>query len=429
MLNSGSSSIKYAAFETRGMRPLLRGELERIGEPGATLTQTVTAADGTARPTSRRVSAPSHREAFRDVVAAIAAAPDGAERIGAVGHRVVHGGDRYVAPVVVDDAVVAAIGDAAALAPMENPANLLGIREVREWRPGLPQVAVFDTWFHRTLPPRAYRYALPHEAFPEHPVRRFGFHGTSHDYVSRAAAAALGRPRQELRMITLHLGSGASACAVLHGESVDTSMGMTPLEGLMMGSRPGDLDPGAVAYLSRVAGLATGDVERMLYERAGLRGVCGHSDMCRVHELADAGDPDAGLALDMYCYRARKYVGAYSAAMDGLDALVFTGGVGQRDPVVRERVCEGLGFLGVTLDEAGNRAPAEDATRISADGAPVAVLVVPTDEELEIARHTAMLLRPDETTAEEPTPEEGRSWDRQRARERRPRGRRPRPVR
>lgn len=367
VVNSGSSSLKYQLIETDGPQRLARGIVERIGEPDAV---------------------PDHRAALGEVVAALRS-EDLDDQVTAIGHRVVHGGDRFVEPTRIDDAVLAGIRDLTPLAPLHNPANATGIEVARELWPDLPQVAVFDTAFHATLPDHAYRYAVPEEWYTDHDVRRYGFHGTSHAYVVRRASETLGRHAGELRLITLHLGNGASATAVSGGHSIDTSMGLTPLEGLVMGTRSGDLDPAVIFHVERSTGATADEIDRALNKDSGMLGLCGHNDLRTVEERAAAGDERAQLALDVFCYRIRKYVGAYTAALGGIDGIVFTAGIGEHSPTVRARVCGGLGWLGVALDADANAA---SATVISTADSPVAVLVVPTDEELEIATSTLAVL-------------------------------------
>ena len=367
VVNSGSSSLKYQLIETAGPERLARGVVERIGEPDAV---------------------PNHRVALTEVVDALGA--EGVdERVAAIGHRVVHGGDRFVEPTRIDDAVLDGIRELTPLAPLHNPANATGIEVARDLWPDLPQVAVFDTAFHATLPEHAYRYAVPEEWYTDHDVRRYGFHGTSHAYVARQAADILRRPADDLRLITLHLGNGASATAVSGGRSVDTSMGLTPLEGLVMGTRSGDLDPAVIFHVARSTGATPDEIDRTLNKASGMLGLCGDNDLRTVEERAAAGDERAQLALDVFCYRIRKYVGAYAAALGGVDGIVFTAGVGEHSPTVRAAVCDGLGWLGVTLDTHANAA---SATVINTADSRVTVLVVPTDEELEIATSTLAVL-------------------------------------
>jgi acetate kinase len=298
----------------------------------------------------------------------------------------VHGGDRFAAPTLIDDGVAAAIRELIPLAPLHNPSNLLGIEAARGRFPRAPHVAVFDTAFHQTLPPHAFRYAVPAELYERHRVRRYGFHGSSHAYVARQAAAHLGRATDVVNLITLHLGNGASAAAIAGGRSIDTSMGLTPLEGLVMGTRCGDLDPALHFYLLRQTGMAPADLETLLNSASGLKGLCGVADMREIQSRAAAGDGEAALALELFCYRVKKYVGAYAAALGRVDAVVFTGGIGENSAVVRGKVCAGLENLGIILDAAENAHNAGTEALISREGSPVAILVIPTDEEAEIAR-------------------------------------------
>jgi len=295
---------------------------------------------------------------------------------------------------VIDDRVIETIRKLAPLAPLHNPANLLCIEVTMARMPDVPQVAVFDTAFHQTIPPHAYRYGVPEKWYASHGIRRYGFHGTSHAYVAKQAARQLGRPLPELNFIILHLGNGASAAAVKNGRSVDTSMGLTPLEGLVMGTRGGDIDPGALVYLARQCGMSVDEINAALNGESGLEGLCGVSDMRDVLKREAAGDERARLALDVYAYRLRKYIGAYMAALGRVDAIVFTAGVGENSPDIRERACEGLGALGVQLDEDRNRSNATGARAIHREGASIALLVVPTNEELEIAEQTLRCIRP-----------------------------------
>lgn len=310
--------------------------------------------------------------------------------ISAVGHRVVHGGERYTSPILIDDDVVSEIERLIPLAPLHNRVNLDGIEAARVALPDVPHVAVFDTAFHRTVPPRAFLTGLPRSYYEQHGIRNYGFHGTSHDSVTRKAAAALGRPREELRIVSLHLGNGASACAVQFGRSVDTSMGFTPLAGLLMGSRTGDLDPGVILHLLR-SGMSIDQLDRLLQRESGLLGLSGVShDLRDIHRAIAAGSEHAREALETYTYRIRKMIGAYAAVMAGADCIVFTAGVGENDAVVREKVLTGLDWLGVHLDSGANNA---GAARITTPASRVAALVIPTDEEELIARTTRELLR------------------------------------
>ncbi|RKN09330.1 acetate kinase [Streptomyces radicis] len=390
VLNSGSSSVKYQLLDMADRSRLATGLVERIGERSARHVHTP--ADGEPRERERPVA--DHAEALEaaaDELAADGLGLDSPELL-AVGHRVVHGGRRFSEPTVVDDSVLAAIERLSPLAPLHNPANLEGIRTARALNPRLPQVAVFDTAFHTTLPEHAARYAIDVATADAHRVRRYGFHGTSHAYVSRRTAALLGRAPDEVNVIVLHLGNGASAAAVAGGRCVDTSMGMTPLEGLVMGTRSGDVDPAVVFHLARNGGMALDDIDRLLNQRSGLAGLCGDNDMREILARRDAGDERARLAFDVYIHRLRRYIGAYYAVLGRVDALVFTAGVGENAAPVRAAAVAGLGSLGLAIDEGLNSARTRGPRLISPEYARVAVAVVPTDEELEIATQTFALV-------------------------------------
>lgn len=383
VLNSGSSSIKYQLIDVPAGRRLARGQIERIGTADAVHTHGHDA-DGDWRDDVTIGDVSDHDAGLRLIVDALR--HDGlAGAVTAIGHRVVHGGDRFREPTVIDDEVVGAIEALIALAPLHNPANLTGIEVARDLWPAVPQVAVFDTAFHAALPEVAYRYAVPETWYTDHRVRRYGMHGTSHAHVAGRAAEVLGRDLAGLRLITAHLGNGASMAAVAGGHSIDTSMGLSPLEGLVMGTRSGDLDPAIVFHIRRSTGMAPDEIERALNADSGLVGLCGDNDLRTIEARADEGDPRATLALELFCYRIRKYVGAYTAVLGGLDALVFTAGIGEHSATVRASVCGDLGVLGIALDDDANAA---SATVISAGDSAVAVLVVATDEELEIATRT-----------------------------------------
>jgi acetate kinase len=393
VVNCGSSSVKYQVLEPATGTRLAFGQAERIGQPGGTITHH---SDGAV--ISREQACADHGHSVQAILAMLAEHGPGLDRLAVAGHRIVHGGERFSSAVMVDDEVLAAIDGLSALAPLHNPAGVAGVRALRERLPQLPQVAVFDTAFHAAIPAAAATYAVPREWRERYGVRRYGFHGTSHAFVSRRAAQFLGRPVDETNVIVLHLGNGASACAVRGGASIDTSMGLTPLQGLVMGTRSGDVDPAVPGYLARVAGLEPGAVDEALNGRSGLLGLSGSSDLRDVLRRIEAGDAEADLALDVYCYRIRAYVGAYLAALGRLDAVVFTAGVGEHVPVVRERSLAGLEGLGIAVDPVRNRQESEaghTARRISPDGAPIAVLVVPTDEELEIATQALAVLAVD----------------------------------
>jgi acetate kinase len=367
VINCGSSSVKYQLLDPGTGDRYASGLVDRIG--GAAV--------------------PNHTAALSTVFGTL---DDRLGEVRAIGHRVVHGGTRFQGPTLLDDDVIEGIEALVPLAPLHNPVNLLGIRAARQALPQVPQVAVFDTAFHATLPMRAATYAVPESWRTDHSVRRYGFHGTSHAYVSRRTAQLLGRPLADVNTIVLHLGNGASACAVAGGESVDTSMGLTPLAGLVMGTRSGDVDPALPAHLGRVAGLSAEEVDGQLNGASGLRGLTGVSDVREVTTRAAAGDADAELALDVYCYRVRCYVGSYLAVLGRVDAIAFTAGVGENSAVVRERSLSGLERLGITVNAARNHAPGGSDRLVSDPGAPVAVAVVPTDEEREIASQTLQVV-------------------------------------
>ena len=385
VVNSGSSSFKYQLIEMDGERVLASGLVERIGEAAGHAEHKVA---GESFEVERPI--PNHTAGFRLMLDAFAGhGPSLTEHAPvAVGHRVVHGGKRFFEPTVVTDLVKINIEDLADLAPLHNPANLEGIEAAQKAFPGVPHVAVFDTAFHHTIPAAASTYAIPAELAEKHRVRRYGFHGTSHKFVSEAAAAYLGRRRSDLKTIVLHLGNGASACAVDGGVSVETSMGMTPLEGLVMGTRSGDLDPAVVFHLARKAGLSIDELDTLLNRRSGLLGLTGRGDMRDVQEAAEAGDERARAGLEVYYHRLRHYIGAYYAQLGRVDAIVFTAGVGENVPAVRAGALRGLEGLGIELDPERNTARDRGPRRISTDDSRVAVLVIPTNEELEIARQS-----------------------------------------
>jgi len=394
VINAGSSSLKYQLFDMTDESVLAKGRVERIGLDSSIVVHETK--DG--REMSDVAEILDHTAAVRKMLGLLThpeygVVPDPGA-IAAVGHRVVHGGETFKHSVLVTPEVKREIRALFDLAPLHNPAHLAGINAVEEVMPGVPQAVVFDTAFHQSMPPTSYMYAIPTVLYRRHKIRRYGFHGTSHEYVSKRAAEFLGRPVQELKMVTCHLGNGASCAAVLGGKSLDTSMGMTPLEGLMMGTRSGDLDPAIVPYAMSKEDLTLSEVSSMLNKHSGLLAISGLSgDMREILEAMDQGHDGARLAFEMFAYRLRKYIGAYAAAMDGLDALVFTAGIGENAPRLRQRVCEGLTFFGVRLDPARNEAVSKEPRRISADDSKVEVLVVPTNEELVIARDTHALVR------------------------------------
>lgn len=397
IINSGSSSLKYSLIDMDREAPLGEGLIERIGQDISAISHTVRrASDGDAMPTILDVTKKSERT-IADHDEAFAVMLDQFETHGpalaehppvAVGHRVVHGGARFFAPTLVTDAVEQSIGELEVLAPLHNPANLAGIRAARAVFEDVPHVAVFDTAFHQTLEPAAYSYAIDAAFAEKHRIRRYGFHGTSHKYVSEQAAAFLGRDLASLRQLVFHLGNGASVTAIDGGRSVETSMGFTPLEGLVMGTRSGDLDPAILVHIARVADYSIDEIDTLLNTRSGLKGLAGHSDMRDILDGVEAGEEADTLAFDVYIHRLRAYAGAYIAQLGGVDVISFTAGVGENAARVRAEALATLGFLGIEVDAARNEARSHSIRRISTDASSVSVLVVPTDEELEIARQT-----------------------------------------
>jgi acetate kinase len=392
VLNSGSSSVKYQLLDMSDSSRLAVGLVERIGEQTSRLKHTPLASGGQAREWTGPI--PDHEAALKAVAEELAKDGLGLDspELAAIGHRVVHGGQTFTAPTVIDDAVLAEIERLIPVAPLHNPANLTGIRTAQALRPDLPQVAVFDTAFHTTMPESAARYAIDVATADEHRIRRYGFHGTSHAYVSRATAELLGKAPEEVNVIVLHLGNGASASAVKGGRCVDTSMGLTPLEGLVMGTRSGDMDPAVIFHLMRVGGMSTDEIDTLLNKKSGLIGLCGDNDMREIRRRVDEGDEQAQLAFDIYIHRLKKYIGAYYALLGRVDAVAFTAGVGENASPVREAAVAGLEELGLAVDGELNAVRSDEPRLISPEYARVAVAVVPTDEELEIATQTYALV-------------------------------------
>ncbi|MEV5595131.1 acetate kinase [Streptomyces sp. NPDC052496] len=392
VLNSGSSSVKYQLLDMSDGARLAVGLVERIGEETSRLAHTPLATGGDKREREARIA--DHDEALKAVADELAADGLGLDspELAAIGHRVVHGGLKFTEPTVIDDAVLKEIERLVPVAPLHNPANITGIRTAQALRPDLPQVAVFDTAFHTTMPEHAARYAIDVETADAHRIRRYGFHGTSHAYVSRKTAELLGKAPEDVNVIVLHLGNGASASAVAGGRCVDTSMGLTPLEGLVMGTRSGDIDPAVVFHLKRVAGMDADEVDELLNKKSGLVGLCGDNDMREIRRRIDEGDRRAALAFDIYIHRLKKYIGAYSAVLGRVDAVAFTAGVGENAAPVREAAVKGLEELGLAVDADLNSVRSDEARLISPEYARVAVAVVPTDEELEIANQTYALV-------------------------------------
>ena len=391
VINCGSSSLKYQLINSETEGVLAKGLCERIGIDGMLTYQP----EGGEKEKSE--IAMHHTEAINAVLAALTNEKSGVikslSEVGAVGHRVVHGGEKFTSSCLINDESMKAIEECNDLAPLHNPANLIGIRACQELMPGVPMVAVFDTAFHQTMPDVAYTYGIPYEYYEKYKVRRYGFHGTSHSYVSKRTAEIVGKPYDQMKIIVCHLGNGASISAVNCGKSVDTSMGLTPLEGLVMGTRSGDLDPAIIDFVGKKEGLSLDEMNEVLNKKSGMLGISGvSSDGRDLEAAAETGNKRAQLALDVFDYRVIKYIGAYAAAMNGVDAIAFTAGIGENNIKMRKDVCSSLTYLGVKLDEEKNNVRGEERI-ISADDSKVQVLLVPTNEELAIARETLALVK------------------------------------
>ena len=392
VINCGSSSLKYQLINSETEGVLAKGLCERIGIDGMLTYQP----EGGEKEKSE-IAMPTHTEAINAVLAALTNEKSGVikslSEVGAVGHRVVHGGEKFTSSCLINDESMKAIEECNDLAPLHNPANLIGIRACQELMPGVPMVAVFDTAFHQTMPDVAYTYGIPYEYYEKYKVRRYGFHGTSHSYVSKRTAEIVGKPYDQMKIIVCHLGNGASISAVNCGKSVDTSMGLTPLEGLVMGTRSGDLDPAIIDFVGKKEGLSLDEMNEVLNKKSGMLGISGvSSDGRDLEAAAETGNKRAQLALDVFDYRVIKYIGAYAAAMNGVDAIAFTAGIGENNIKMRKDVCSSLTYLGVKLDEEKNNVRGEERI-ISADDSKVQVLLVPTNEELAIVRETLALVK------------------------------------
>lgn len=390
VLNSGSSSIKFQLFEMDTQEVMANGIIEQIGDVNSQVKIKYTQNSGNLAADERKMAIANHKvglEIMNGLFIELGIL-NSIDELHAIGHRVVQGGSKFSDPVLVDDNVLVEIENLIPLAPLHNPAHLDGLRVMRELCPGLPQVVVFDTAFHATIPEYAYMYALPYELYEKDGVRRYGFHGTSHHFVTKDAAAYLKKDINTLNAITLHLGNGASCAAIQGGKCIDTSMGLTPLEGLIMGTRSGDLDPAILFYLARKNNLTIDELDTLLNKQSGLKGICGNNDMREVEESAKNGDKKAQLALDMFAYRIKKYIGAYAAIVGKLDCIIFTGGIGENDIDTRMRCCGEIESLGIKLDAQKNNNRFSEVACISDDSSKIKVLVVPTNEELEIAQQT-----------------------------------------
>lgn len=393
VINCGSSSLKYQVIDSETEEVLAKGLCERIGIDGRLVYQNKK--NGGEKEVSE-VAMPTHKQAIQLVLDAIVNLKTGVlkdlSEIGAVGHRVVHGGEKFASSTILNEEVLKAVEECNDLAPLHNPANLIGIRACQELMPNVPMVGVFDTAFHQTMPEKAYLYGIDYDYYEKYKIRRYGFHGTSHSYVSKRAAEMLGKPYDQLKTIVCHLGNGASVCAVENGKSVDTSMGLTPLEGLIMGTRSGNIDPGAMEYLAKKENLNLEQVVQILNKKSGLEGLSHiSSDLRDVRSAAEEGKPEGIRALEAFCYHIAKYIGAYTAAMNGVDVICFTAGIGENAGGIRSKICNYLGYLGLKMDEEANKVEGEERI-ISAADSKVTVMCIPTNEELAIARETVALV-------------------------------------
>lgn len=394
VINCGSSSLKFQLINAETEKVLAKGLCERIGIDGRLTYQP---AGGEKEKSD--LAMPTHTEAIRFVIDALTNEKTGVvkslDEIGAVGHRLVHGGEKFASSVVITDEVKKAVEECNDLAPLHNPANLIGVAACEKLMPGTPMVAVFDTAFHQTMPEKAYMYGLPYEYYEKYKVRRYGFHGTSHSFVSKRAAEVMGKSYDEVKTIVCHLGNGSSVSAVLNGKCVDTSMGLTPLEGLVMGTRSGDIDPAIMEFIAKKENLDIEGVMEVLNKKSGVFGISGglSSDFRDLTDAMNAGDKKAKIAMDVFSYRVAKYIGSYAAAMNGVDDIVFTAGIGENDDYVREEVCKYLGYLGVDFDSEVNKGLRGKEAELTKEGSKVKVFVIPTNEELAIARETLALVK------------------------------------
>ena len=394
VINCGSSSLKFQLINAETENVLAKGLCERIGIDGRLTYQP---AGGEKEKSD--LAMPTHTEAIQFVIDALTNEKTGVvkslDEIGAVGHRLVHGGEKFASSVVITDEVKKAVEECNDLAPLHNPANLIGVAACEKLMPGTPMVAVFDTAFHQTMPEKAYMYGLPYEYYEKYKVRRYGFHGTSHSFVSKRAAEVMGKSYDEVKTIVCHLGNGSSVSAVMNGKCVDTSMGLTPLEGLVMGTRSGDIDPAIMEFIAKKENLDIDGVMEVLNKKSGVFGISGglSSDFRDLTDAMNAGDKKAKIAMDVFSYRVAKYIGSYSAAMNGVDDIVFTAGIGENDDYVREEVCKYLGYLGVDFDTEVNTGLRGKEAELTKEGSKVKVFVIPTNEELAIARETLALVK------------------------------------
>jgi len=393
VINTGSSSLKYQLIDMANESVLAKGLCDRIGIDNSIIKYTKIGC----KQVNIEIDMPDHHAAMAEMARVLTDKDIGVisnmNEISAVGHRVVHGGEKFTGSVLINEEVIKALNDFIELAPLHNPPNIIGINALKKLMPDKPMVGVFDTAFHQTMPKFAYLYALPYEMYEKYGIRKYGFHGTSHKFVSQRAAVLLGRPIEELKIITCHLGNGASICAVKYGKSVDTSMGFTPLAGLAMGTRSGTIDPAVIKFLMEKEKLTISEIDNFLNKKSGVLGISGiSSDFRDIQEAAAKGNERAQLAVDIFCYRVKKYIGEYTAVMDGIDALVFTAGIGENNDEVRERAVRGLDYLGIQIDLEKNKGLRGRELDISLPGSRVRTMVIPTNEELEIARETLKVI-------------------------------------
>ena len=396
VINAGSSSLKYQLFNMDNTSVMAGGIIERIGESQGCLTHNIFI-QGFEKKIVREQEIKNHKLgmplAVNLIIDSKTGVIDDIKQIDAIGHRVVQGGETFGSAVLIDDKVKQAIQDNTPLAPLHNPANLVGIKVAEGLFPNIPNIAVFDTEFHQTMQPKAFLYALPYEYYTKFKVRRYGFHGTSHKYVSKKAATIMGKDINKINLITIHLGNGCSICAIEKGECKDTSMGMTPLAGVMMGTRSGDIDPAIIGYLLEQTGMTIQELDIVLNKKSGLKGICGLNDMRDIHEASAKGRTKASLAIDMFCFQIKKYIGAYAAVLGHVDALVFTAGMGENDPIIRAKICEDLSILGIQIDPEKNREKSSGPFYLHSRDSRMQVWVIPTNEELQIAREVVQVLK------------------------------------
>jgi len=398
VINTGSSSIKYQLFNMEKDEVLAQGLAEQIGEDNARIKHSIIKANGEEEKIVKEGSLPDHAAGLETIAQLLTDDKIGVikdiKEVEACGHRIVHGGEAFTAPTLINDTVIAEIEKCIPLAPLHNPANLTGLKVAMEIFPHAPQVGVFDTAFHQTMPASSFRYAIPEKFYKENGVRRYGFHGTSHLYVSQTCAKLLDKPYNKLNAITVHIGNGASICAIKEGKAIDTSMGLTPLEGLMMGTRSGDLDPAIPYFLSKNLGLSADEVNTVLNKESGMKGITGMNDLREIEDAYMEGEEKATLAISMYTYRIRKYIGSYMAALDGdVDGIIFTAGVGENSDIIRGLVCDNLSKMGIELNKEKNATRSKEPREIQSDSSKIKVFVIPTNEELEIAMQTLEVLK------------------------------------